>query len=80
LLVWQNWCLLEKQFSSALSSYSRGIQNVLSVCPSPHLLVKSTNNLGHPIPSLRSPATVKVFRMVGWPVLPPTCLLKVQTI
>ena len=29
---------------------------------------------------LHSPATVEVFRMVGWPVLPSTCLLKVQTI
>ena len=49
-------------------------------CPSPHLLAKSTNNLGHPILSLHSPAIVKAFRMVGWPVLPPTCLLKVRTI
>ncbi|CAI8033812.1 hypothetical protein GBAR_LOCUS19066, partial [Geodia barretti] len=31
----------------------------------PHLLAKSTNNLGHPILSLHSPAIVKVFRMVG---------------
>ena len=28
---------------------------------------------------LHSAAIVRVFRMVGWPVIPPTCLLKVRT-
>ncbi|CAI8036926.1 hypothetical protein GBAR_LOCUS20684, partial [Geodia barretti] len=54
----------------------------------PHLLAKSTTSLGHPIFhshsrglfSLHTPAIVKVFRMVGWSVLPPTCLLKVQEV
>ncbi|CAI8045171.1 hypothetical protein GBAR_LOCUS25003 [Geodia barretti] len=50
---------------TALSSYSQGIQDGWLACPSLHLLAKSTNNLGHPILSLHSPATVKVFRMVG---------------
>ena len=59
-------------------SYSRGIQDGWLACPSPHLLAKSTNNLGHPILSLHTPAIVKVFRMVGWPDLPSTCLLKVR--
>ena len=34
--------------------------------------------MSHHILSLHTPDVVKVFRMVGWPVLPPTCLLKVQ--
>jgi MFS superfamily sulfate permease-like transporter len=36
--------------------------------------------LGHPILSLHSPAIVKVFKMVSWSVLPPTCLLKVREV
>ncbi|CAI8017316.1 hypothetical protein GBAR_LOCUS10531, partial [Geodia barretti] len=65
---------------TAHSSYIRAIQDGWLACPSLHLLAKSTNNLGHPILSLHTPGIVKVFRMVGWPVLPPTCSLKVQKV
>jgi hypothetical protein len=42
---------------------------------------KSTKRLGlYLLISLHTPAIVKVFRMVGWPVLPSNCLLKVRTI
>jgi hypothetical protein len=70
----------EDYFTAHNSSYSQGIQDGWLACPSLQLLAKSTNNLGHPILSLLTPAIVKVFRMVGWSVLPSNCLLKVRTI
>ena len=58
-----------KRSSSAHSSCSQAL----------HLLAKSMKSLGHPI-TLHTPAIVKIFRVVGWPVIPSIALLKVRNI
>ena len=76
--------MLKYCYCTALSSYSQGIRDGWLVCPSPHLLAKSTKSFAHPnhiaiwySGLLNLILNNSIVTMVGWPLLPPHKLPKV---